>query len=149
MNAGRRILRFSPSQSLRKACCNRLRAGARFLLTRVVLGFGAERLMPWRPARGHTCALHSACGARRAIRTQWNRRVHTAARRRSGLEGNFHAIVGDANLDTTLGAHRLKFRCESAFIAGNDFRAAVREYCAGHSLFHAPAELRLDRSVAD
>ena len=56
------------------------------------------------------------------------------------LEGNFHTIVGDAHFDTTLGAHRRKFRCECAFITGNDFRPNLREYrTAARSFMHQPS----------
>jgi hypothetical protein len=64
--------------------------GLVFLITRFVIGFGAERLMPlassrWL-ARRYTRPWYSAGGARRPIRAEWDKRVRPPARARSPLE---------------------------------------------------------------
>jgi hypothetical protein len=63
---------------------------------------------PWRPTRRDMCARHFACGARRAIRAQWNRRVCAAARGRSGLRDSFHAkAMRQKRIRTLVRASRL------------------------------------------
>src|SRR5215207_4247832 len=117
---------------------------------RVVLGFGAEGLMRLLQRDSPHLATHALAILLR--RSPCNSSISEFVRLlKAGraLEDNFHAIVSDAHFDATLDAHRPKFRCEGASIAGNDFRAAVRKYRARHTLFHAPAELRFYGSVAD
>ena len=49
-----------------------------------------------------------------------------------------HSIVIDAHFDTSLGGDGVDFRGDFACVATDNFRAAMRDDCAGHAFFLAP-----------
>src|SRR6266480_6465107 len=63
-------------------------------------------------------------------------------------QDQLHPVVSDARFVAPLGSHPVEFCRKHALVAGDNFRAAVRDDCARHALFRAPTQLRTNGRMA-
>ena len=62
---------------------------------------------------------------------------------------HFHSVIRDTRIDPSLSGHRADLGGDLMFVAGHNFRSAMRDDCARDAFFHAPCQLRPNRRVTD
>ena len=60
-----------------------------------------------------------------------------------------HSVIRNTDVDTSLSGHRADLGGDIMFVAGHDFRSAMRDDCARDAFFMALCQLRPNRRVTN